>query len=429
MVHYRGGRAAIDPSRVPRRRRVLERPDLDLRRPGQGGRRAGRSLPAVRRHHPRLPQRPGPARADGEQGRGRRAPARDLHPPHQRGARRQARGADRDHAPVPRATSAPRGRPRAATTSSPRRCSESWTSTGSSSSTTTRARAGSSRCGSCPRASSSCSGWSRPSAASSSPRTSSSAGSRRPRSSSDRAAVPVAAVRLLLDGRGQRPQLRAGGRQARLIVETAGRGLGPVGRRAAMRAAVTQAVGAMAVLDRPEPPDPGPGEVVIQPRGDRDLRLGLPLLRRRAVRGGRRLAVPARARTRGRRRRSPPSGPDCRERADGRPAGRAVAAAGLRPLLPVQRRPREHLRQLPADRDPRRRRHAGAACASPPEHVFPIDVDDPAVAAMAEPVSIAVRAVHRARIAARRARRRARRRDRSASASAWSRASAARRCW
>ena len=46
------------------------------------------------------------------------------------------------------ATSAPRGRPRAATTSSPRRCSASSTSTASSSSTTTPARAGLSRCGS-----------------------------------------------------------------------------------------------------------------------------------------------------------------------------------------------------------------------------------------------------------------------------------------
>ena len=48
------------------------------------------------------------------------------------------------------ATSGPRGRPRAATTSWPRRCSPSSTSTGSSSSTTTSAPAGSSRCASCP---------------------------------------------------------------------------------------------------------------------------------------------------------------------------------------------------------------------------------------------------------------------------------------
>ena len=47
------------------------------------------------------------------------------------------------------ATSSRHGPPRAATTSSPRRCSASSTSTASSSSTTTSARAGSSRCGSC----------------------------------------------------------------------------------------------------------------------------------------------------------------------------------------------------------------------------------------------------------------------------------------
>src|SRR5512140_781260 len=32
-----------------------------------------------------------------------------------------------------------------------------------------------------------------------------------------------------------------------------------------MRAAVTEAVGSMSVVDRPEPPDPGPGEVMIHP--------------------------------------------------------------------------------------------------------------------------------------------------------------------
>src|SRR3954447_3441256 len=77
------------------------------------------------------------------------------------------------------ATSARRGWPRAATTSSPRRCSTSSTSTASSWSGTTSARAASSRCASCRRARSSCSASSRPSAASSSPRTSSSAASRR----------------------------------------------------------------------------------------------------------------------------------------------------------------------------------------------------------------------------------------------------------
>ena len=63
-----------------------------------------------------------------------------------------------DHDPhVPRQLPLARGSPRAATTSSPRRCSTSSPSTASSWSGTTRARAASSRCASCPRARSSCS--------------------------------------------------------------------------------------------------------------------------------------------------------------------------------------------------------------------------------------------------------------------------------
>ena len=80
-------------------------------------------------------------------------------------------GHGRHDAHVPRQLPVDRGWPRAATTTSPRRCSASSTSTASSWSGTTRARAASSRCASCPRASRSCSGSSRPSAASSSPRT------------------------------------------------------------------------------------------------------------------------------------------------------------------------------------------------------------------------------------------------------------------
>jgi 5-methyltetrahydropteroyltriglutamate--homocysteine methyltransferase len=64
------------------------------------------------------------------------------------------------------ATSAPRGWPRAATTSWPRRSSTTSTSTASSWSGTTRARAASSPCASCRRASTSSSASSPPSAAS-----------------------------------------------------------------------------------------------------------------------------------------------------------------------------------------------------------------------------------------------------------------------
>ncbi len=144
---------------LPRHGRVLERPDDRLRRPGRGDGRARLHVPAVRRHQPRLPQRPQPARRDGGQGRRRRAPARELHPPHQRGARPAPRGHGDHHPHVPRQLPLLAGWPRAATTSSPRRCSTSSPSTASSWSGTTPAAAASSRCASCPRTRSSCSAW------------------------------------------------------------------------------------------------------------------------------------------------------------------------------------------------------------------------------------------------------------------------------
>ncbi len=63
MVHYRGGRAAIDPTSTPSSTRsgpTWPRPT------GRGAPRSaelGLHLPAVRRHEPRLSERPGPARA------------------------------------------------------------------------------------------------------------------------------------------------------------------------------------------------------------------------------------------------------------------------------------------------------------------------------------------------------------------------------
>ena len=79
MVHYRGGRAAIDAGGLPRPGPVLGRPERRLRRAGAPAGRAGLHVPAVRRHQPGLPQRPAPAGADGRPGRRRRAPARALH--------------------------------------------------------------------------------------------------------------------------------------------------------------------------------------------------------------------------------------------------------------------------------------------------------------------------------------------------------------
>ena len=112
--------------------------------------------------------------------------------------------------------------------------------------------------------------------------------------------------------------------------------------------------------------------------------------------------------------------------AHGRPAGRGVAAARLRGLLPVQRRPSQHLRQLRLigihiDGGLQELLFTGRSGVSDP-------AENPAVAAIAEPVSIGVRAVNRARIEAG---------EQavvmgagpSASASAWRRGSAARTCW
>ena len=116
----------------------------------------------------------------------------------------------------------------------------------------------------------------------------------------------------------------------------------------------------MVVLERAEPPAPARARW-SSPRGGRHLRLGLPLLRRRAVRRRRRFAVPPRPGPRGRGARSSALGPGCREELE---VGQRVALWPLHAcgaLLPVQRRPAEHVRQLRADRDPRRRRAAGAA--------------------------------------------------------------------
>ena len=105
-------------------------------------------------------------------------------------------------------------------------------------------------------------------------------------------------------------------------------------------------------------------------------------------------------------------------RIQGHEVGATIAARrpGLPPELAVGRRvalfplhacghcypcsvgPAEHLRQLLADRHPPRRRPPAAAAAIGQAQVYPIDADDAAVAAMAEPLSVAVRAVHRARV-------------------------------
>ena len=124
--------------RLPRARRLLGRPRrAPTREEVRALGRARLHLPAARRHQPRLPQRPRAAGDGRRAGRRRRAPARALHPPDQHRPRGPAGGHARHHPHVPRQLPLLLGRPRGATTSSPRRCSASSTSTASSWSTTT----------------------------------------------------------------------------------------------------------------------------------------------------------------------------------------------------------------------------------------------------------------------------------------------------
>ena len=157
MVHYRGGRAAIDETVYP---------DLDafwadltaayreeVRRLGELGCRYLQLDDTSLAYLNDPKQREHVAEIGGDP----RAPARGLHPPPQRGDREPARGHGGSRRTCAAATSARRGSPRAATSTSPRCCSTSSRSTASSWSATTSARAASSRCASCRRASWSCS--------------------------------------------------------------------------------------------------------------------------------------------------------------------------------------------------------------------------------------------------------------------------------
>jgi threonine dehydrogenase-like Zn-dependent dehydrogenase len=163
-----------------------------------------------------------------------------------------------------------------------------------------------------------------------------------------------------------------------------------------MRAAVTEGVGAMSLHERPDPPAPGAGEVVVRPEavgicgsdyhffsGELSDAAGgsrFPRIQ------GHELAGEITA-----------IGPGCRDELR---VGRRVA---VWPLHPCGRcypcgagRPnacdRLTLTGIHLDGGLQERLAIGQ------RQVFPIAVDDPAVAALAEPVSIAVRAVNRAAI-------------------------------
>ncbi|HUA71086.1 MAG TPA: alcohol dehydrogenase catalytic domain-containing protein [Solirubrobacteraceae bacterium] len=163
-----------------------------------------------------------------------------------------------------------------------------------------------------------------------------------------------------------------------------------------MRAAVTEGVEAMAIVDRPEPVDPGPGEVVVSPEAvgicGSDYHFFLGEL-------------------------SPEAGGSQFPRVQGHEIGATIAAVGADcpPELVVGQRiavwplracgecyPCSVGRPNTCDFFELIGIHTDGGLqdrlAVPAEQVYPIKAEDPAVAALAEPVSIAVRAVNRANV-------------------------------
>ena len=159
MVHYRGGNSSIDSSVYP----DLDEFWTDLTAAYNAQMRSVYELGCryLQLDDTSLAYVNDPAQRDAHRRdrRRSRAPARDLHRKHQPRARRAARRISRSPRTCAAATTSRCGRPRVATTSSPRRCSTTSRSTASSSSTTTSAPAASSRCASCRRASTSSSAW------------------------------------------------------------------------------------------------------------------------------------------------------------------------------------------------------------------------------------------------------------------------------
>jgi L-gulonate 5-dehydrogenase len=163
-----------------------------------------------------------------------------------------------------------------------------------------------------------------------------------------------------------------------------------------MRAAVTHGIGAMAVVDREVPGEPGPGQVVVAPEavgicgsdyhffaGELSEEAGgsqFPRVQGHEV-GASVVAV----------------GPDCQG---------SLAVGERVALLPLHACGRCYPcsvgRPNTCDNFELIGIHVDGGLQEqlvvPSEQVFPIAVSDPAVAALAEPVSIAVRAVNRARI-------------------------------
>ncbi len=165
-----------------------------------------------------------------------------------------------------------------------------------------------------------------------------------------------------------------------------------------MQAAVTERVGAIAVVDRPEPPDPGPGEVLVRPEavgicgsdyhffsGElSDAAGGSQFPRVQGHEVGATIAA---------------LGRDCRA---GLEVGQRVALWPLRacghcyPCGVGRPNACDNFELIGIHVDGGLQEGLIAA----QDQVFPIEASDGAIAAMAEPVSIAVRAVRRGRIEA-----------------------------
>ncbi len=163
-----------------------------------------------------------------------------------------------------------------------------------------------------------------------------------------------------------------------------------------MRAAVTEGVESIALLERPEPDVPGPGQVVVRPQAvgicgsDYHFFLGelsdaaggsqFPRIQGHEI-GATIAAV----------------GPDCREDLV---VGQRVAVWPLRacgecyPCSVGRPNTCDFFELIGIHLDG----GLQELLAVPAEQVYPIEADDPAVAALAEPVSIAVRAVNRANV-------------------------------
>jgi L-gulonate 5-dehydrogenase len=165
-----------------------------------------------------------------------------------------------------------------------------------------------------------------------------------------------------------------------------------------MHAVVTERVGLMTVLERPDPPDPGPGEVLVRPEavgicgsdyhffaGELSDAAGgsqFPRIQGHEVAG----TITA-------------LGGDCRAELE---LGQRVALWPLRacghcyPCSVGRGNTCDNFELIGIHVDGGLQ---GLLCTGQ-DQVFPIEATDGAIAAMAEPVSIAVRAVHRARIEA-----------------------------